>query len=98
HRVRNAALDSADVTFVNPVDYTYYFDHAYVDAPVERMVHALGAIVVAAAAEASQPLPAAVAGIAVEISVGDEHRAAAKQLLGKNRALILLGHIAQRHP
>src|SRR5690606_16592027 len=42
HRVRNAALDCADVTFVNPVDYTYYFEHAYVDAPVERMVHALG--------------------------------------------------------
>ncbi|HEX6995626.1 MAG TPA: NADH-quinone oxidoreductase subunit NuoG [Gammaproteobacteria bacterium] len=98
HRVRNAALDSASVTFVNPVDYTYYFEHAYVAAPVERMVHALGAIVLAAAEEAGKPAPAAVAGIAGEITVGDEHRAAAKRLLGKERALILLGHIAQRHP
>src|SRR5690606_23412531 len=72
--------------------------HAYIDAPVERMVHTLGAIVLAAAGEAGQRAPAAVAGIAAEISVGDEHRAAAKRLIGKERALILLGHIAQRHP
>ena len=98
HRVRNAALDNADVTFVNPIDYTYYFRHAYVDAPVERMVHALGALVLAAAEEAGKPVPPAVAGIAGEIAIGDAHRAAAKRLFGKERALILLGHIAQRHP
>jgi len=98
HRVRNAALDRADVTFVNPIDYTYYFDHAYVDAPVERIVNVLGAIVLAAAEEAGKPAPAAAAGIASEITIGDEHRAAAKSLFGKERGLILLGHIAQRHP
>src|SRR5690606_4297890 len=35
HRVRNAALDGAAVTFVNPAAYTYYFEHEYVDAPIE---------------------------------------------------------------
>jgi len=98
HRVRNAALERAQVTFVNPVDYTYYFEHAYVGAPVERIVHALGAIVLAAAEETGKPAPAAVSGIAAEIAVTDEHRAAARRLLGKERAMILLGHIAQRHP
>ena len=98
HRVRNAALDGAAVTFLNPVDYTYYFEHAYVDAPVERMVQGLGALVLAAAEEAGTPAPAAVAEIAGEIDVTDAHRSAARRLTGKERALILLGHIAQRHP
>jgi len=98
HRVRNAALDSAAVTFVNPAQYTYYFDHAYVDAPVERMVQVLGALVAAAAEEAGASVPAAAASIAGEIEVTDAHRTAARRLIGKERGLILLGHIAQRHP
>src|SRR5690606_36295226 len=52
----------------------------------------------AAAEETGKPAPAAVSGIAAEIAITDEHRAAAKRLLGKERAIILLGHIAQRHP
>lgn len=98
HRVRNAALDCADVAFVNPVDYTYHFDHAYVEAPVDRVVQALASIVVAAAEDEGKPVPPVVAEIGAEPSVSDEHRAAAKRLAGKSRALILLGHIAQRHP
>src|SRR5690606_28341796 len=90
HRVRNAALDGADVTFVNPVDYTYYFDHAYVDAPVERTVQVLGKLVRAAAEESGAPVPAAVAEIAGDIQVADAHRSAARRLIGKERALILL--------
>ncbi len=98
HRVRNAALDCADVTFINPLDYTYFFEHAFVEAPVERMVHALGAVVLAAAEESGKAVPRVVAGIAGEITVEDTHRAAARSLLGKERPLIVLGHIAQRHP
>jgi NADH-quinone oxidoreductase subunit G len=98
HRIRNAALDCADVTFLNPAKYTYYFDHACIEAPVDRMVDALGAVVLAAAEDAGKPAPPVIASIAGEISIGDEHRAAAKRFAGKERALILLGHIAQRHP
>ena len=96
HRIRNAALQCADVTFVNPLAYTYYFEHAFVDAPVERMTAELAAILLAAAEEAGRPVPEVVADFPGEIGPG--HRAAAKSLLAKERALVLLGHIAQRHP
>ncbi|HEX7079588.1 MAG TPA: NADH-quinone oxidoreductase subunit NuoG [Gammaproteobacteria bacterium] len=98
HRVRKAALAGASVTFVNPADYTYYFDHAYVPAPPERAVPTLAAILLAAAEEAGQPVPRVVEGFAGEVRVEDAHRTAARALIGKERALVLLGHIAQRHP
>ena len=98
HRVRNAALDGAAVTFVNPAAYTYYFEHEYVDAPIERMVHALGALVVAAARETQKQVPAVAAKLAGEIAVSDAHTSAVRRLIGKERALIVLGHLAQRHP
>src|SRR5690606_17441793 len=96
HRVRNAALDGAAVTFVNPAAYTYHFEHEYVDAPVERMVHALGALVVAAARETQKQVPAVAAKLASEIAASDAHTSAVRRLIGKERALILPGHLAQR--
>jgi NADH-quinone oxidoreductase subunit G len=98
HRLRNAALDCADVTFVNPVEYEYHFPHAFVAAPLERIVRVLAGVALAAAEEAGAPTPDAITDIAAEIEVEPEHRAAAKTLLGKEHALILFGHIAQRHP
>ncbi|HEU4620532.1 MAG TPA: NADH-quinone oxidoreductase subunit NuoG, partial [Gammaproteobacteria bacterium] len=98
HRVRKAARAGAEVAFLNPVDYSYYFNRLFVEAPVERMVPALAAVVIAAAQEAGAGVPKAAAGIADEAAVEDAHRAAARSLMGKERALVLLGHLAARHP
>jgi NADH-quinone oxidoreductase subunit G len=98
HRVRKAARAGAEVAFLNPVDYPYYFNRLFVEAPVDRMVHGLAAVVVAAAEAAGAPVPDAAAGVADEVTVEEAHRAAAKSLIGKERALILLGHLAERHP
>jgi NADH-quinone oxidoreductase subunit G len=98
HRVRKAARAGAEVAFLNPVDYPYYFKRLFVEAPVGRMVQGLAGVVLAAAEAAGASVPDAVAGMADEVTIEELHRAAAKSLIGKERALILLGHLAERHP
>ncbi|HEX5418453.1 MAG TPA: NADH-quinone oxidoreductase subunit NuoG, partial [Gammaproteobacteria bacterium] len=98
HRLRKAALAGADISFVNPVDYTYYFKRLFVDAPLARMAATLAAIVRAAAEESGQSVPDGAKDVAGDVEIEPAHRAAAKSLLGKQRASILLGHIASRHP
>jgi NADH-quinone oxidoreductase subunit G len=87
HRVRKAALNGAAVGFVNPHAYEYHFPRAaFVEAPVESFAGSLAGVVAAAGGDA----PGA--------TVGDAAKAAAGILDGKQRSLVLLGHIAQRHP
>jgi NADH-quinone oxidoreductase subunit G len=99
HRLRKAALNGADIGFVDPEDYHYYFRKAaYVDAPLEQFVPSFAAVLVAAAAETGRGLPERCADACAGIEPTEAQAAAAKLLLGKENALVLLGHIAQRHP
>ena len=98
HRIRKAALGGAQVGFVNPNDYEYLFRSTWVEAPVADFARSLASVLVAAAEELDRPLPEGLADAMPGVAVGDEHRAAARVLVGKERALVLLGHIAQRHP
>ena len=98
HRVRKAALGGADVGFVNPFDYEYLFDSAFVEAPFADFTRSLAGVLAAAAEELDKPAPEHVAEAVSGAVVEAEHRAAARVLLGKERTLVLLGHIAQRHP
>jgi len=89
----------AAVAFVNPSPYEYYFKQAaHVAAPLETFALALAGVLAAAAQETGQALPGPMAQTVGELAVQPEHTAAARALLGKERALILLGQIAQRHP
>ena len=99
HRVRKAALRGATVGFVNSERRTYYFPVAtQLEAPVESFAQALAGVVVAAAKELERAVPAVVASALEGVEIGAGQIAAARVLLGKKNALILLGHIAQRHP
>jgi NADH-quinone oxidoreductase subunit G len=99
HRVRKSALRGAAVGFVNPEDYPHTFRcAAYVAAPLGGFVRALAGVVVAAAELMSRPVPQSVAGALEGITGTADDAAAARILIGKQRALLLLGHIAQRHP
>ncbi len=87
HRVRKAALNGAAVGFVNPQAYEYHFPRAaFVEAPIESFVGSLAGVVAAAGGKASGA------------KADDAAKAAAAMLDGKQRSLVLLGHIAQRHP
>lgn len=98
HRIRKAALAGAEVGFVNPVDYEYRFRSTFVEAPLADFTRSLAGVLAAAAEELDQALPEAVADAVSGVAIDAEHRAAARVLLGKEGTLVLLGHIAQRHP
>jgi NADH-quinone oxidoreductase subunit G len=99
HRVRKAALAGAAVGFVNSIDYEYLFKKAaFVAAEPQRFVHGLASVLVAAAQILQQALPDGLIPDLDDLVPGDEHRAAARVVIEKQRALVLIGHIAQRHP
>jgi NADH-quinone oxidoreductase subunit G len=97
HWLRKAARKGAKVAFVNPEAYPYHFEAAHVVAPLDDFVAELAAVAAAAAQAAGAALPAAVADTARGAAAGAAHEAAAASLERKP-GLILLGHIAQRHP
>ncbi|MEE9570704.1 MAG: NADH-quinone oxidoreductase subunit NuoG [Gammaproteobacteria bacterium] len=99
HRIRKAAVTGAAVGFVNPVPYEIHFPRAaYVDAPLEHLVKSLAGVVIAAAELKDSKLPAPLAEALKSVEIQDTHRDAAGVLLNKERALILLGQLAMRHP
>ena len=98
HRVRKAAGKGASVAFLNSAVYEYYFKPAaYVTAAPDAFVANLAAVLAAAASAAGATIPAHLARAVEGVSVTEAHRAAA-QALTRSPALVLLGHIAQRHP
>ncbi len=98
HRIRTAARKGASVAFVNPATYEYHFKPAaYVEAAPDALVRQLAGVLAAAASAAGASVPAHLARVADGVTITDAHRAAA-QALTRKPALVLLGHIAQRHP
>ncbi len=98
HRIRKAARKGSSVAFVNTDAYKYYFKPAaYVSTSADDFVATLAAVAAAAATEAGKALSGNVAALASGATVDDEHRRAAKAL-GRSPGLVLLGHVAQRHP
>jgi NADH-quinone oxidoreductase subunit G len=98
HRVRKAARKGASVAFLNPAVYEYHFKAAaYVAAPAEALVANLAAVLAAAADATGASVPAHLARAVDGVEVTAAHRAAA-QAVARKPGLVLLGHIAQRHP
>jgi len=98
HRVRKAARKGASVAFLNTAEYEYHFKPAaYVTAAADALVANLAAVLAAAANAAGAAVPAHLARTVEGVAVTDAHRAAA-QALARKPSLVLLGHIALRHP
>ncbi len=99
HRVRKAAGKGAAVAFVNPEAYEAHFScAAYVEAPLESLVESLAGVVAAAAKLSKGKIPAGMAKTLKSVAIGDAATEAARVLIKKDRALILLGQLAMRHP
>ncbi|MYF70503.1 MAG: NADH-quinone oxidoreductase subunit G [Proteobacteria bacterium] len=99
HRIRNSALNGAAVGFVNPAEYEYHFRYdVCVPAPLSTLAGSL-ADVLAAACELSSRTPGGEWQTLLDAAEpGEPERTAARLLLDKSRALLLLGQIAMRHP
>ena len=93
HRLRKAALAGATISFVNNVEYEYFFDVAnYLSG--EGLVQSLAGIAVAAAGKS---LPDTVAAICKGVEPTTVQKRIAKSLKNAEEALVLLGNIAGRH-
>ncbi len=99
HRIRNAALKGAAVGFVNPAEYEYHFRYdVCVEAPLSRLAGTLASVLAAAHELSGQAPEGEWEPLLGALRPGDSERAAARALLRKSRALLLLGQIAMRHP
>ena len=99
HRIRNAALNGAAVGFVNPAEYEYHFLYdVCVQAPLSTLAGSLAGVL-AAACELSGRTPGGEWRTLLDAAEpGAPERTAARVLLEKSRALLMLGQIAMRHP
>jgi NADH-quinone oxidoreductase subunit G len=95
HRIRKAAVKGgAKIAFLNPRRFEYMFPIAAYVLADRDMVGELAAVVRAAAALQSKPVPAGV----MEVPVSDAHRAVVAALMSGARHAVILGTLAQRHP
>jgi NADH-quinone oxidoreductase subunit G len=99
HRIRKGALAGSSVAFVNPGALSFEFPVAAQVCPGAASLHrGLGSVLLAAAQQLKVEIPGHLARLVDGISPGDAEQAAAASLINKDRALLLLGLMAQRHP
>ena len=96
HRLRKAAVNGAQVMFINPVDYEFLFDvHAKAIVPPSQMVATLAAVAACFPdAAGSDAVKAAVSAASPDAT----HRAMAQSLQDADKATVLLGNVATAHP
>ena len=94
HRLRKAAVNGAQVSFINNSEYEYFFDVAdYLSG--DGLVNMLAAVLVAAAD--GKALPDHLADVCKGVKATDAHQRIAASLRENDETLVLLGHIALRH-
>jgi NADH-quinone oxidoreductase subunit G len=99
HRVRKAARRGAQIAFLNPARFGYYFAVAgyLVSAPARQSAD-LAAVLAAAAATAGRPVPESLTAAVRGVEPTEAHRALAAALGKGERKAIWLGALALRHP
>ena len=94
HRLRKAALAGAQISFINSVEYEYFFDVAnYLSG--HGLVQSLAGVAVAAAN--GKALPDTVAQICAGVTPDEQHTAIARSLSDADGGLVMLGTLAGRH-
>ena len=99
HHIRYAALEGAAVAFIDSERYPYHFPVAhYATVRLEELAAELAGVVVALAQAAREDVPENLAKPLEAVTPNAAQRALASLLLDRSPGLVLLGHIAQRHP
>ena len=99
HRIRSAALNGAALGFVNPAEYEFHFRYdVCVQAPLSSLARSLAGVLAAAYELSGQAPDGEWQALLDTVGFGEPERIAARVLLDKSRALLLLGQIAMRHP
>ncbi|MDH5776744.1 MAG: NADH-quinone oxidoreductase subunit NuoG, partial [Gammaproteobacteria bacterium] len=93
HRLRKAALNGAQLMFVNPIEYDFNFpvEEQLVSSPA-GMVNDLVAICKALLSITGDKLPQEIESRAANIETHDDHLAIAKHLHAAEKATVLIGN------
>ncbi|MCU7938225.1 MAG: NADH-quinone oxidoreductase subunit NuoG [gamma proteobacterium symbiont of Bathyaustriella thionipta] len=99
HQLRQASLNGANISFVNPVDFDFNFNvaHAFTIAPS----HIFKELKVLAKATLENSLSAAPGGLAALVSsvkVTDEHKQCITELSEADNSVVMLGTLIQAMP
>lgn len=97
HRIRKATLAGAKVLALNPLNLAFNYDAEQIVADPLAMVTELAVLVKAALSAVNQSAPAVVADLVNKVEVTDSARAQL-ELLKVEKAIILLGAMANQHP
>ncbi len=99
HRVRKAALAGANVSFVNPYRYEYFFaPSAYAETGADGLVRGLAAVVKALGKRQQRQFSTDLEQFLQGVEVGEDHEAVATALAERPGQLIMLGCLALEHP
>jgi NADH-quinone oxidoreductase subunit G len=99
HRVRKAALNGAQVGFLNPSEFEWHFPvAAEIVTPAGELAETLAGVLAAACAGDFSGLPDALAGQLRTLEPSDAQQRMAAALAGEGRRAVWLGLLAQRHP
>lgn len=99
HRVRKAALAGARVATLNPTDEELLFETAVaVTVAPSALIEALAAMLAVVGGDNGGEEDSRTAALISAISLEEEHRQLAGVLTAAERPVILLGHLAGRHP
>jgi len=95
HRVRKASLRGARISFINPVQFDYFFKvaHSVLSSPAEQVAD-LAAVLLAALDGA--PAPPELGALLAGVELKSHHRAIAATLKSGERRAIWLGALAAR--
>ena len=99
HRIRKAALQGANVTVVNPIDYDFNFQIASknIVAP-DAMPEELASILKALTEVTNTTVDEQVKQSVSRAEVNDGHRDIANKLNDSGNAVVILGNLATAHP
>ena len=89
HRLRKAALEGAEISFINPLELDINYRATQLVNSPAGMISDLAAVAKALGGSG---------GLIDGADVGDTHRALAEQLKSAEKATVLLGNLAVAHP
>ncbi|HET6724872.1 MAG TPA: NADH-quinone oxidoreductase subunit NuoG [Gammaproteobacteria bacterium] len=99
HRLRKAALAGGQIMFINPRRYELHYPVAEeIIADPVALPEAVAGVAKALAEQTGKTVPDNVRALVDSVEVTDQHRAVAKQLVGQDNALVLIGQLAMTHP
>jgi len=99
HHIRQASLNGAKISTVNPVSYDFNFKvaHEFTIAPAE-LFKELKALAKAVQEESSEEAPEGLSALVASVKAADDHKQCVAELSSAENSMLILGTLAQAMP